>query len=84
MKTVQGQLFEEEVLNIDDTHYVDCTLTNCQLRYSGHPVAFERTRLNGCRYVFYGHARGFIHFLQHVGLMPYSSSEWGEFSQQVQ
>lgn len=54
MQIIQSQVFKEEILNIDDTHYVDCTLTNCQLQYSGRPVVFERTRLNGCRYMFLG------------------------------
>ena len=77
MHTVSSRTFEGEVLTIDDTLYCDCVLINCTLEYSGGPVAFERTKMRGCQYVFFGRARRTVHFLQGVGLLGHSS-EWAE------
>ncbi len=79
MQTVQNTTFEGEVLTIDDTLYADCVLINCTLEYSGGPVAFERTKMRGCHYVFFGRARRTIHFLQGVGLLEHGMHEWAEF-----
>ncbi len=83
MHTVQSRTFEDEVLVIDDTLYSDCVLINCTLEYSGGPVAFERTRMRGCQYVFFGRARRTVHFLQGVGLLEHGANEWAEFSSLV-
>lgn len=79
MQTVQNRVFEGEVLTLDGTLYSDCTLNNCVLEYSGGPVAFERTKIRGCQYVFFGRARRTVHFLQGVGLLDAAPNEWGEF-----
>lgn len=79
MNTIHSRTFEDEVLTIDDTLYSDCVLINCTLEYSGGPVAFERTRMRGCNYVFFGKARRTIHFLQGVGLLDRDTTEWAEF-----
>lgn len=78
MLTIQNQVFEGEILAIDDTIYSDCVMINCTLEYSGGPVAFERTHMRGCHYVFYGQARRTVHFLQGVGLLENFASEWAE------
>lgn len=84
MQNVQNRTIEGEVLTIDDTLYSDCVLINCTLEYSGGPVAFERTQMRGCQYVFFGRARRTIHFLQGVGLLDCGMNEWAEFSGLVQ
>ncbi len=83
MEIIQGQTIQGESLEIDDKNFVDCTLIDCILEYSGSPVMFERTRFQGCRYVFFGRARRTVHFLQGAGLMTYDPLDWGEFSNQV-
>lgn len=84
MQTVQNRTFEGEILSIDDTLYSDCVLINCTLEYSGGPVAFERTQMRGCQYVFFGRARRTVHFLQGVGLLGCGTNEWAEFTPVVQ
>ncbi len=79
LQTVQNTTFEGEILTIDDTLYTDCVLINCTLEYSGGPVAFERTKMRGCHYVFFGRARRTVHFLQGVGLLEHGMNEWAEF-----
>lgn len=83
MQTVQNRTFEGEVLTLDDTLYCDCVLINCTLEYSGGPVAFERTRMRGCHYVFFGRARRTVHFLQGVGLLFGNDMQWAELPTQI-
>ena len=79
MEIVQGKTLESVSIVIDGTMFVDCTMVDCILEYSGGPVTFERTQMRGCRYVFFGQARATVHFLQNVGLMDQHPFEWAEF-----
>ena len=83
MELIQGQTILGESLDIDNKYFIDCTLEDCTLEYSGRPVTFERTHLRGCRYVFHGLAKTTVQFLQCTGLMQHNPSEWGEFQPQV-
>ena len=80
MQRIQQRVFEGEVLEMDDKHFIECTLTNCILRYSGGELVLEKTLLRGCNSVFFGRARGTVRFLQTMGLLANLGSEWGEFS----
>ncbi len=80
MKMLVGETLSGESVEIDGKHFVDCTLIDCVLDYSGFPYIMERTSLRGCRYLFYGQARGTVHFLQDVGLLGSASTDWGEVS----
>ena len=83
MELIQNLILEGELVTIDDKHFVDCTFIDCILEYRGQAVSFERTQMSGCRYVFFGHARSTVHFLQGAGLMPYTPGEWGEFPDMI-
>jgi hypothetical protein len=78
-----SQVIENETIEIDGKRFVDCVLSNCVLEYSGGPVIFDRTRMRGCRYVFFGEARRTVQFLQGTGLMPWIPTEWAEVSEHV-
>ena len=75
MKTIRGHIISSESIAIDNTTFVDCTLIDCIFEYSGYPVRFERTRMRGCRYVFFGLAKGTVKFLQETGLMCYDPAQ---------
>ena len=79
MELLSGLTIKDECVQIDDKHFIDCVFINCILEYSGRDVAFESTRMSGCRYVFFGRARQTLHFLQGVGLMEHNPEHWGEF-----
>jgi hypothetical protein len=64
MEVISGLTIKDECVAIDDKHFIDCTLINCILEYSGSDVAFDATRIRGCRYVFFGRARQTLQFLQ--------------------
>ena len=84
MRIISDATLTSECLRIDDTHFINCTLVDCILEYSGGDVIFDRTVMRGCRHVFFGRARRTLHYVQRVGLMPYDPAAWGEFSETVQ
>ena len=79
MEIVSGQRIQGESILIDDKTFIACQIVDCILVYNGGPIAFQRTTLSRCRYVFTGPARQTLHFLQNTGLMPHDPAEWGEF-----
>jgi hypothetical protein len=81
VERIEGRLLEGEILDVDDTCFVDCNLQNCTLKYGGGPVIFERTRLSGCRYVFFGYAKASVEFLQAMGLLAVEESGWDEMAE---
>ncbi len=47
MEVLQHMTFRDETVILDDRHFLDCTLQNCTMEYSGGPVILERTHLRG-------------------------------------
>ena len=43
MDTLRHTAFQNETVVLDGKHFIDCTLKNCTLEYSGGPVILERT-----------------------------------------
>jgi hypothetical protein len=78
METIHNLSLNGESVRVDHKHFIGCTFTNCILEYSGESFTFERTQLTNCRYVFYGFARGTVHFLQCTGLLPENPEQWLE------
>jgi hypothetical protein len=83
MERIVNQHFTGRSVTVDQKHFVGCTMTDCILEYSGQPFTLESTQLTGCRYVFFGFARGTVHFLQSVGLLPSLSEDWRELPEQI-
>jgi hypothetical protein len=79
MTRIERRHFDSLTLSIDGTHFIECTFRDCVLEYSGQPYVLERSKLSGCRYVFFGPARGTVHFLQSVGLILPGGFDWCEF-----
>lgn len=83
MDIVSNLIIQNESVDLDGKHFIDCTLLNCILEYSGGDIIFERTRIRGCRHVFYGRARMTLQYLHSTGLVPHNPSEWGDFQESV-
>ena len=83
MDTLRHAAFQDETVVLDGKHFIDCTLQNCTLEYSGGPVILERTHLRGCQYVFFGQAQSTVRLLQEVRLMPFEPLNWVEMSDHV-
>jgi hypothetical protein len=61
MEEIRRQTIKGKYLSIDEKGFIDCTLIDCILEYSGGPVSFHRTRFQRCRYVFVGRAKRTVH-----------------------
>lgn len=69
MKIISGLTITGEVVDLDEKHFIDCTLHGCSLVYLGGGVVFERTHITACKYKFGGHAGRTIELLKVVGLL---------------
>ena len=83
METLRNLTFESQSINVDHKHFIECTFKDCVLQYSGEAFTFERTHLTNCRYVFFGLARGTVHFLHCIGLLPENTHQWLEVPEQI-
>jgi hypothetical protein len=48
MATIEGKLIEGTTLEIDDTHFRNCAVSNCKLVYRGGVVSWEGTTWANC------------------------------------
>ena len=74
MQIVFNVSFHQETVVLDGKHFIDCTLEACELSYGGGAVIFERTRIEGCDYMFGGQARRTVELLTLMGLMSAQTS----------
>jgi len=83
MELIEGRTITGEQLAMDNKEFRHCTLIDCVLEYGGGDVVLDHTMLQGCRYVFFGPARGTVHFLQAVGLLDQNMQAWKEIPDHV-
>lgn len=74
MEIVSGLTITGESVCLDDKHFVDCTLDDCELTYSGGHVIFERTKVTACEYKFFEDAGRTFELLKLLGLVQQSMS----------
>jgi hypothetical protein len=70
MRTIRDKHIEGELVQIDGTHFIGCTLTDCILQYGGGHVVMEGTRISRCHHVFIGPARLTVNYLEAMELVP--------------
>lgn len=70
MRLVSGTRFHDEVVYMDDIHFLDCTLSHCTLVFRGDSVTLERTAFDGCRMLFEDSASRTVQLLQTLGYLP--------------
>jgi hypothetical protein len=56
LQIIKSKVFVDESVELDGKHSSHA-FTNCILEYHGGDITFDRTQMNGCRHVFYSHAR---------------------------
>jgi hypothetical protein len=64
-QTIEGQIFRTE-----ECWFVNCTLKNCVLYFSGGGYELENTRFENCQWKFQGAAQQTIALLSTIGLLP--------------
>jgi hypothetical protein len=80
----EDQRIGGQTLSIDGLTLINCILMGCILEYAGTHFLLVESEIIRCRYIFYGPAKGTVHFLQSVGMMHPQPSQWGEFSDHIQ
>ncbi len=69
MKTVKGKTFDKTTVMIDDTEFVNCKITNCELVYSGGPFGWVETSISKCFITLRGASAFTAGFLEKFGLI---------------
>jgi len=76
MRTIEGICFDKTRVIIDDTDFRKCTITNCELIYSGGTFGWTDTSMRNCRLVFRGPAALTVSFLEKFALVDVSQGRW--------
>jgi hypothetical protein len=76
MKTVQGKTLNRTTVVVDDTEFVNCAITNCELVYSGGPFGWVETSIDNCLITLRGPAAFSAGFLEKFGLID-ANARWG-------
>lgn len=80
--TVSGREFNDESIALDGKRFIDCSFSNCTLRYGGQAVIVETTSFRGCRFLFHSEAASTVQFLECFGLMtPGTDTEYSQIVQ---
>jgi hypothetical protein len=64
-KTIVGQIFR-----VEECWFVNCTLKQCVLYYSGGSFEFENVKWDNCQWKFQGAAQQTVAVLSMIGLLP--------------
>lgn len=75
LQVVLGQTIENQTVVMDGKHFIDCSIVNCVLEYSGQALVMESTQFSGCSFRFKGEAALTLNFLQCFGLTPEAREE---------
>jgi len=81
---ITGQKLENQHLEIDNKTFKDCVLVGCTLEYSGGDVAFLRTKVTECRYVFHCAESCALRALALIKVHTFHIQNWRETSEPIQ
>ena len=81
METYRNQNFQGKDFILEEVAFVKCSLTDCDLYYSGGDFDWIETRFDGCRFHWRGPAKNTVAMLQGMGalkppqMLPQSSMQ---------
>jgi len=67
MRVLKDQNIENDVLDLDDTFLLNCTVKNCEILYSGKRYGWRGTSFEKCHFSLFGEARWAQIFLGDFG-----------------
>ena len=67
MKVFRNQALQNKTLAMDGTQFIDCSITNCKLKYNGGIVVLRGTALSNCTWEFAGPALNTVELLTTLG-----------------
>jgi hypothetical protein len=65
----QNQTLAGQVFQMEDCWFVNCTLVDCKMFYSGGRAMWENTSFQNCEWKFQGEALATIQLLNLIGLL---------------
>jgi hypothetical protein len=66
----ENQTLTSQLLVVEDCWFVNCTLRQCVLYYSGGPYEFENVKWDNCQWKFQGAAQQTVAVLSMIGALP--------------
>jgi hypothetical protein len=66
----ENQTITGQILQVEDCWFVNCTLKQCVLYYSGGPFEFQNVKWDNCQWKFQGAAQQTIAVLSMIGALP--------------
>ncbi len=69
MKVYTDKTLHDDSFVIEEVCFVNCTLKNCHLFYSGGDCEWVNTNFDGCHFHFLGAAKKTKELLQQIGLL---------------
>ena len=76
-KLRRGETISDEIIEMDDTVLIECTLRNCLLVFRGGETSFSGIRFDNTRCLWLGAYRALISTLLGVGWKPPGPPEPG-------
>ncbi len=67
MRIIKDQTIENDALDFDDTCFVNCTVKNSEIIYSGKHYAYRNSTFENCRLSLLGAAQSTQSFLRDFG-----------------
>ncbi len=74
MRVLKDQALENDILDLDDTYLLNCTVKNCEIVYSGKNWAYRNTTFEDCRLTLFGAAQSTQTFLRNFGQLKEEES----------
>ena len=69
METYRNQSFRGKSFVLEEVAFVNCTLSDCDLYYSGGDFDWVDTRFEGCRFHWRGPAKNMFALAQTLGMI---------------
>ncbi len=69
MTKYEGQTLTNQAFQMEECWFVNCTLVNCAMFYSGGRAMWENTNFQNCQWKFQEQALATIQVLTLIGLM---------------
>ena len=66
--------FEGQVFRLEESAFIECTLKNCVIYYSGGSFDFEKTNFENCQWKFQNQAGNTMQLLALIGLLRQSQT----------
>jgi hypothetical protein len=73
MNKYEGQKFSKVAFVAEDSYFVNCVLTDCDLFFSGGEMEWANTRFENCRWHWRGAAGLTVRLLMQLGMMKAQS-----------